>query len=105
MDKNPSFKHRRYATVAKTAASGFSKKASQSGGVSDAQFSDFYSPVLSKDFLELPQNLKERRLGTVSFILLMKWFVDPLIYTVSYLFLVYASLPLNVMIKTKLNIF
>ncbi len=31
------------------------------GGVTDAMYSDFYSPILSKDFLELPQNLKERR--------------------------------------------
>lgn len=59
MDKNPSFKNKRFATVTKTA--GISKKAGQSGGIADANFSDFYSPVLSKDFLELPQNLKERR--------------------------------------------
>ena len=57
MNKNPSFSNKRFATT----SSGFSKRSSASGGVSEAQFSDFYSPVLSKDFLELPQNLKERR--------------------------------------------
>ena len=58
MDKNPSFKNRRYATVSK----GFKKSGSAGmGGVTDAMYSDFYSPILSKDFLELPQNLKERR--------------------------------------------
>ena len=59
MNKNPSFKNKRYANVVKTA--NFNKKAAGSGGIADAQFHDFYSPVISKDFLELPQNLKERR--------------------------------------------
>lgn len=59
MNKNPSFSNKRYATA--SYGKGFARKASSSGGVSEAQFSDFYSPVLSKDFLELPQNLKERR--------------------------------------------
>ena len=58
MDKNASFKNKKFATVSK----GFRKSAmSTGGGVTDAMYSDFYSPILSKDFLELPQNLKERR--------------------------------------------
>lgn len=57
MNKNPSFKNKRYASILKTS---FNKTAT-SGGIADAQFHDFYSPVISKDFLELPQNLKERR--------------------------------------------
>lgn len=31
------------------------------GGVSDSQYGNFYSPQLSTDFLEKPQNLRERR--------------------------------------------
>ena len=58
MDKNPSFKSKRYATVSKK---GFSNRTANYGGIQDSGFSDFYSPILSKDFLELPQNLKERR--------------------------------------------
>lgn len=57
MNKNPSFKNKKHASITKKA---FSKRASN-GGTSDAMNSDFYSPILSKDFLELPQNLKERR--------------------------------------------
>jgi len=58
LDKNASFKNKKFATVSK----GFRKSAmSTGGGVTDAMYSDFYSPILSKDFLELPQNLKERR--------------------------------------------
>ena len=56
MNKNPSFNMKKNASVSK----GFSRTAG-SGGVQDAGYSDFYSPILSKDFLELPQNLKERR--------------------------------------------
>jgi hypothetical protein len=56
MNKNPSFSMRKTAAATK----GFSRTAA-SGGVQDSGYSDFYSPVLSKDFLELPQNLKERR--------------------------------------------
>lgn len=57
MNKNPSFNMKKVAT---TTTGGFSKVA-QSGGINPSAFNDFYSPVLSKDFLELPQNLKERR--------------------------------------------
>ncbi|MDB4330305.1 hypothetical protein N9948_01140 [bacterium] len=57
MNKNPSFNMRKTATLSK----GFSKQGSASGGINESGHSDFYSPVLSKDFLELPQNLKERR--------------------------------------------
>lgn len=56
MNKNSSFKMKKTATVSR----GFSRNAS-SGGVQNATSHDFYSPVLSKDFMELPQNLKERR--------------------------------------------
>jgi hypothetical protein len=56
MNKNSSFKMRKTATVSK----GFNRYAG-SGGINESNFNDFYSPVLSKDFLELPQNLKERR--------------------------------------------
>src|SRR3989304_3740611 len=59
VNKNPSFSRRKYVTASNGS---FSKKGANGGqGVSDAMYSDFYSPVLSKDFLELPQNLKERR--------------------------------------------
>lgn len=58
MDKNPSFKNKRYATMSNK---GFANKTANYGGIQDSGFSDFYSPILSKDFLELPQNLKERR--------------------------------------------
>jgi len=59
MNKNPSFKNTKYATISK----GFKKSANTgySGDIADSAFHDYYSPVLSKDFLELPQNLKERR--------------------------------------------
>lgn len=56
INKNASFKMRKTAT----STNGFSRTAS-TGGIQDSGFNDFYSPVLSKDFLELPQNLKERR--------------------------------------------
>lgn len=56
MNKNASFRMRKNANISK----GF-LKSSSSGGIQDSNFNDFYSPVLSKDFLELPQNLKERR--------------------------------------------
>ena len=55
-------KIRKYATTTfgfntRTAAgSGYS-----SGGSMDSQFGNFYSPQLSTDFLEKPQNLRERR--------------------------------------------
>jgi intein/homing endonuclease len=55
-------KIKKYATTtfgfnSKTAAgSGYS-----SGGSMDSQFGNFYSPQLSTDFLEKPQNLRERR--------------------------------------------
>jgi hypothetical protein len=62
MNKNPSFKMKKVAT---TTSSAFVKtagiKLGSSGGVNPSAYNDFYSPVLSKDFLELPQNLKERR--------------------------------------------
>jgi len=58
MNKNSSFKNRRY--VVSSTSSKFQKKA-DSPNISESGFFDFYSPVLSKDFLELPQNLKERR--------------------------------------------
>ncbi len=58
MNKNPSFKNKRYATVSKK---GFSNRTAGYGGIQESAFNDFYSPILSKDFLELPQNLKERR--------------------------------------------
>ena len=57
MNKNPTFKNKRYATV----STGFKKRAGGGENIHEAMFSDFYSPILSKDFLELPQNLKERR--------------------------------------------
>ena len=59
MDKNPTFKNKFNITASK----GFSKTSGggSGAGISDSSFHDFYSPVLSKDFLELPQNLKERR--------------------------------------------
>lgn len=57
MNKNPSFRFKKTATISSNT---FSKTAG-SGGINESAFSDFYSPVLSKDFLELPQNLKERR--------------------------------------------
>jgi len=61
MNKNHSFStNKKYATT--SSGKGFSKSAGANpSGTTEAQFSDFYSPVLSKDFLELPQNLKERR--------------------------------------------
>jgi hypothetical protein len=55
-------KIKKYATTtfgfnSKTAAgAGYS-----SGGSSDSQYGNFYSPQLSTDFLEKPQNLRERR--------------------------------------------
>ena len=58
MNKNPSFKNKRTATVSKK---GFSNRTANYGGIQESGFHDFYSPILSKDFLELPQNLKERR--------------------------------------------
>ena len=58
MNKNPSFSNRKYASA--STQKGFAKSAN-SGGIVDSGFHDFYSPILSKDFLELPQNLKERR--------------------------------------------
>jgi len=58
MDKNPSFKNKRYATMSKK---GFANRTANYGGIQESGFHDFYSPILSKDFLELPQNLKERR--------------------------------------------
>jgi len=58
MDKNPSFKNKRHATVSKK---GFTSRTANYGGIQESAFNDFYSPILSKDFLELPQNLKERR--------------------------------------------
>jgi len=58
MNKNASFQNRKYAT---STSRGFSKLAGGSGGINESAFSDFYSPILSKDFLELPQNIKERR--------------------------------------------
>lgn len=57
MNKNSSFNMKNYTISSKK---GFAKSAG-SGGITESGFSDFYSPVLSKDFLELPQNLKERR--------------------------------------------
>jgi len=57
LNKNPTFKNKRYATV----STGFKKRAGGGENIHEAMFSDFYSPILSKDFLELPQNLKERR--------------------------------------------
>jgi hypothetical protein len=63
MNKNASFKNKNYSTI----SSGSLKKGSHqkvanfSSNIQDSGFFDFYSPVLSKDFLELPQNLKERR--------------------------------------------
>jgi hypothetical protein len=57
MNKNPSFKMKKVATAA---TKGFTKVGG-SGGINPSMFNDFYSPILSKDFLELPQNLKERR--------------------------------------------
>ena len=68
MNKNPTFKNNqnnstliRTASLNRTAASLKTANSSGAMGVSDSQFQDFYSPILSKDFLELPQNLKERR--------------------------------------------
>jgi len=59
MDKNPSFKNnKRFASITKN---GFANKTANYGGIQESGFHDFYSPILSKDFLELPQNLKERR--------------------------------------------
>jgi len=58
MDKNPSFKNKRHASISKK---GFANRTANYGGIQESGFHDFYSPILSKDFLELPQNLKERR--------------------------------------------
>ena len=57
MNKNPSFRFKKTATISTKTFS----KIGGSGGINESSFNDFYSPVLSKDFLELPQNLKERR--------------------------------------------
>lgn len=62
MNKNSSLRSKKSFSVNMSKTAGMSKVANLgSGGVNDAAFHDFYSPVLSKDFLELPQNLKERR--------------------------------------------
>lgn len=55
-------KIRKYAT---TSSMGFNTRTAfgggSMGGVSESTFGNFYSPQLSTDFLEKPQNLRERR--------------------------------------------
>lgn len=53
---------RKYATT----TSGFTSRSAadaaySTGGMSNSQYGNFYSPQLSTDFLEKPQNLRERR--------------------------------------------
>jgi intein/homing endonuclease len=52
---------RRMTKTATTTTSGFFKTAYGSGDVSSSSGGNFYSPQLSTDFLEKPQNLRERR--------------------------------------------
>jgi hypothetical protein len=55
-------KMKKYAT---TSSTGFNSRAAMSGyntgGLSESSSGNFYSPQLSTDFLEKPQNLRERR--------------------------------------------
>jgi hypothetical protein len=53
-------KLRKYATTTFGMRTG-SGSGYSSGGTLDSQFGNFYSPQLSTDFLEKPQNLRERR--------------------------------------------